>query len=157
LTSKCDLDLGSRELWTGHKINPLIDYANISPPCVTLTLVVGDQFLRTTHRLIIVNKCGKYLQNPFIDKKVMDRTQHIPSNRQCWPWMSKCDLDPGGRGLVVGHDTLSYYNKHLCQVISNSFDKWQSYGHGQTDGHTHKMVLMWLFLWSFWPFLVTQG
>jgi hypothetical protein len=54
--------------------------------------------------------------------------------------MSKCDLDPGGRGLVVWHDTSSYYNKHLCQVISNSFDKWQSYGPSakvwRTDGWT---------------------
>jgi hypothetical protein len=64
-----------------------------------------------------LNNCGKYLQNSFKDKKVMDRTWHMPSNRQCWPWMSKCDLDPGGTGLVVAHDTLSYYNKHLCQVI----------------------------------------
>jgi hypothetical protein len=63
-----------------------------------------------------VKNCDKYLQNPFTDKKVMDRTRHKPSNRQCWPWMSKCDLDPGGRGLVVAHDTSSNYNKHLCQV-----------------------------------------
>jgi hypothetical protein len=31
--------------------------------------------------------------------------------------MSKCDLDPGGRGLVVVHDTSSYYNKHLCKLF----------------------------------------
>jgi hypothetical protein len=80
------------------------------------------------HRFIIVNNCGKYLQNPFKDKKVLDRTWHISSNRQSWPWMSKCYLDLGVRGLIVGHDTSSYYNKHLCQVISDSFDKWQSYG-----------------------------
>jgi hypothetical protein len=111
---------------------------------VTLTLKVGDWFLRMTHRMIIVNNYGKYLQNPFIDKKVIDRTRHIPSNRQFWPWMSKCDLDPGGRGLVVAHDTSYYYNKHLCQVISNSFHKWQSYGPDtkvwrtdrRTDGRT---------------------
>jgi hypothetical protein len=36
--------------------------------------------------------------------------------------MTKCDLDLGGRGLVVAHDTSSYYNKHLCQVISDSFN-----------------------------------
>jgi hypothetical protein len=109
---------------------------------VSLTLEVGDRLMRITHRLIIVNNCGKYLQNPFKDKKVMDRTQHIPSNRKCWPWMSKCDLDPGGKGLVVAYDTSSYYNKYLCQVISNSFDK--CYGpetemwwtDGQKDGQT---------------------
>jgi hypothetical protein len=112
----------------GHKIYPKTDYVNLWPPSLTLTLEVGDQLLRMTHRLIIVNNCGKYLQNPFKDKKVMDQTRLIPSNRQCWPWMSKCDLDLGGRGLVVAHDTSSYYNKHLCQVISDSFDKWQSYG-----------------------------
>jgi hypothetical protein len=37
--------------------------------------------------------------------------------------MSKCDLDLGGKGLVVAHDTSSYYNKHLCQVILDSFNK----------------------------------
>jgi hypothetical protein len=111
---------------------------------MTLTLEVDDRLLHLTHRLIIVNNFGKYLQNPFKDKKVMDRTRHRPSNRQCWPWMSKCNLDPGGKSLVVAHDTSSYYNKHLCQVISDSFDKWQSYGpdtkvwrtDGRTDGHT---------------------
>jgi hypothetical protein len=127
------------KLWTGHKKYPVTDYVNLWPPSVTLTLEVGDQLLRMTHRLIIVNNCGKYLQNPFKDKKVMDLTRHIPSNRQCWPWMSKCDLDLGGRGLVVTHDTSSY-NKHLCQVISDSSDKWQSNGPDtevwQTDGQT---------------------
>jgi hypothetical protein len=99
LNSKCDLDLGGR--WP---------------------------VLRMTHCLIIVNNCCKYLQNPFKDKEVMDRTRHIPSNRQCWPWMSKCDLESGGRGLVVVHDTSCHYSKYLCQVISDSFDKWQSNG-----------------------------
>jgi hypothetical protein len=156
LTSKSDLELGGRDagdtydtssyysdylwqvftksfgsmkkLWTGHKIYSLTDYVDLWPPSVTLTLEVGDQLLRMTHHLIIVNNCGKHLQNPFKDKKVMDRTWHIPSNRQCWHWMSKCYLDPGGMGLVVVHETSSYYNKHFCQVISDSFDKWQSYG-----------------------------
>jgi hypothetical protein len=51
---------------------------------------------------------------------------------------SKCDPDLGGRGADVVFDMLSYYcdylyqvvletssyyNKHLCQIISNSFDK----------------------------------
>jgi hypothetical protein len=106
----------------------ITDYINFWPPNVTLTLKVGDTLLRMTHHLIIVNNCGKYFQNPFKDKKVIDRTRHIPSNRQCWSNMSKCDHDLGGRGLIVAHGTLSYYNKHVCQVISNSFDKWQSYG-----------------------------
>jgi hypothetical protein len=50
---------------------------------VTLTLEVGDRLLHMTHRLIIVNNCGKSLQNPLKIKKVMNRTRHIPSNRQC--------------------------------------------------------------------------
>jgi hypothetical protein len=116
------------------------DYVNFWPPSVTLTLDVSDRLLRMTHRLILVNNCGKYLQNPFKVKKVMDRTRHIPSNRQCWPWMSKCYLDFGVRSLVVAHDIFSYYNKHLWQVISDSYDKWQSYGPdtkvGRTDGLT---------------------
>jgi hypothetical protein len=55
--------------------------------------------------------------------------------------MSKYDLDPGSRGPVVAHDTSTYYKKHLCQVISDSFNKWQGYGpdnksvtDGQIDG-----------------------
>jgi hypothetical protein len=127
---------------------------NLWPPSVTLTLEVGNRLLCMAHRLIIVNNCGKYLQNPFKDKKVMDRTRHIPSNRQCSLWMSKCDLDLGGKGLVVAHDTSSYYNKHLCQVISDSFDKWQSYGldtkvwrtDGQTDIWTEPITISPFFL-----------
>jgi hypothetical protein len=30
----------------------------------------------------------------------------------------KCDLDLGDTGLVVSHDRLSYYGKHLCYIIS---------------------------------------
>jgi hypothetical protein len=115
LTSKCDLELGGRDagvahdtssyysdfsrsiykilwymkkLWTGHKIYPVTDCVNIWFPSVTLTLEVGDQLLRMAHHLIIVKNSGKYLQNPFKYKKVMDRTRHLPSNRQCWPWAS---------------------------------------------------------------------
>jgi hypothetical protein len=110
------------KLWTGHEIYPVTDYVNILPPSVTLTLEVGDQFC-AWHivRLLFTIMASIY-------KIPSSRTRHIPSNRQCWPWMSKCELDPGGKGLVVAHDTLSYYYKHLCQVISNSFYKWQSYG-----------------------------
>jgi hypothetical protein len=95
--------------------------------------------LRMTHCLIIVNNCGKYLQNPFKDKKVMDRTRHIPWNRQYWPWMSKCDLDPGGRGLVVAHDTWSYHNKICAKLFQiplindKVMDRTQKCD-GRTDG-----------------------
>jgi hypothetical protein len=50
-----------------------------------------------THRLIIVTICAKYLQNPLIYEKVMDRTQNIPYNRICLSLTSKCDLNIGGR------------------------------------------------------------
>jgi hypothetical protein len=147
-----------KKLLAGHKIYHITDFVNFWPPSVTLTLEVGDQLLRMTHCLIIVNNCGKYFQNPCKIKKVIRRTRHIPSNRQCWPWMSRYDLDPGCRGLVVAHGTSSYYNKHLCQVISNTFDKWQSYGpdtkvwqaDGQKDGRTDVPTIgvHVLFLWS---------
>jgi hypothetical protein len=88
------------KLWTGHEIYPVTDYVNLWPQSVTLILEVGDRLLRMTHLLIIVSNCGKYLQNPFKDKNVVDRTRHIPSNRQCWPWMSKCNLDLGGVWLL---------------------------------------------------------
>jgi hypothetical protein len=148
-----------KKLWTGHKIYPVMNYVNIWPPSVTLTLEVGDRLLHITHCLIIVNNCSKYLQNPFKDMKVMDRTRHIPSNRQCWPWMSKCDLVLGGRGLVVAHDTSSYYNKHLCQVISDSFDKWQSYGPDTKVWRTDMPLKLtkgpFLLLFSFvWPLIL---
>jgi hypothetical protein len=128
---------------------------------VTLTLEVGERLLRMTHCLIIVNNCGKNLQNPFKDKKVMDRTRHIPSNRQCWHWMSKCDLDIEGRGLVVAQDTSSYYNKHLCQVISDSFDKWQSYGPDtkvwRTDRRTDRRMDRRMEPISISPFFLRKG
>jgi hypothetical protein len=56
---------------------------NLLPPSVTLTLEVGDRLLRMTHRLIIMNNCDKYLQNPFKYKKVMDRSGNKTSTRQC--------------------------------------------------------------------------
>jgi hypothetical protein len=175
LTFKCDLELGGRnagvnhdtssyysdylwqvftkyfsmkKLWTRHKINLITDYVNLWPPSVTLTLEVGDWLLRMTRLLIIVNNCGKYLQNPFKDK-----TRHIPSNKQCWPQMSKCDLHPEGRGLVVAHDISSCYNKHLFQVISDSFGKWQSYGLDtkvwRTDGRMDVLTKWYLCDFSF--------
>jgi hypothetical protein len=52
-----------QKLWTGHKMYP-----------VALTLKVGDRLLRMTHCLIIVNNCGKYLQNPFKEKNGPDTT-----------------------------------------------------------------------------------
>jgi hypothetical protein len=131
-----------KKLWTRHKIYLITDYVNLWTPRVTLTLERGDLLLRMTHRLNIVNNCGKYLQDPFKDKKVIDQTRHTPSNRQSWPWMSKCHLDPGGNGLVVVHDTSTYYNKYLCQVISNSFDKWPLWtGHKSvTTGRTSNQI-----------------
>jgi hypothetical protein len=74
-----------KKLRTGHKIYHITDSVNLLPLSVTLTLEVGDWFLCITHRHIIVNNCGKYLQNPFKDKKVLDQTRHIPSNKQCRP------------------------------------------------------------------------
>jgi hypothetical protein len=135
-----------KKLWTGHKINPLTYYVNIWPPSVTLE--EGDRFFfRMTHCLIIVNNNGKYLQNPFIDKKVMERTRHIPSNRQCWHWMSKCDLDPGSRGLIVAHGTSSYYNKHLWQILlinDKVMDRTRKCD-GRTDGRTEPILISPLF------------
>jgi hypothetical protein len=102
---------------------PITDFINLWPPSVTLTSEVGDRLLCMTHHLIIVNNCVKYLQNPFKDKKVIDRTRHIPSNRQCWPWMSKCNLDLGGRWPVVAHDTSSHYCEQLWQVFTKSLKR----------------------------------
>jgi hypothetical protein len=42
-------------------------------------------------------------------------------------------------------------NTFWDMLRTKMWDRW-------TDGHTHKMILMWLFfVRSFWPFLVTQG
>jgi hypothetical protein len=116
-----------KQLWTGHKIYSVTDYVNLWHSTVTLTLNVEGWLLHMTHRPIIVNICAKYFQNRSMDKTVMGRTRHIPSKRQCWPLITKCDLDLEDRDPVVLHDTSSYYIKHLCQVILNSFDKWHSY------------------------------
>jgi hypothetical protein len=82
------------KIWTHNKIYPETDCVHLWPPSVTLTLEVVDWLLHMSHWLINVNNYGKYLQNPIKDKKVIDRIRNIPSHRQCWPWMSKCYLDP---------------------------------------------------------------
>jgi hypothetical protein len=61
-----------------HKIYPLTDYVNFYLLSITLTLEVGRQVLRMTHRLIIVTICAKYFKNPLIYDKNMDRTQNEP-------------------------------------------------------------------------------
>jgi hypothetical protein len=61
--------LNYEEVLDRLNIYPITDYVNIWPLSVTLILEVGMQVLRMTHRHIIVNNCGKYLQNPFKDKK----------------------------------------------------------------------------------------
>jgi hypothetical protein len=77
---------------------------------------IGDRLLRMTHHLIIVNNCGKYLQNPFKDK-FMDHTRWytlkqtmLILNEQVRPW-------PSSRSLVVAHDTSSYLKKYLCKAF----------------------------------------
>ena len=63
-----------------------------------------------------------------MDENVVDQTQNTPSIRQCWPLISRCDLDLQDRGLVVSHDMSYDYVEHLCQVISKFLHKWLSYG-----------------------------
>jgi hypothetical protein len=41
---------------------------------------------------------------------------------------SKCDLDLGGGGLGVLHDTWLYNYKHAGQIISKSINGWKRYG-----------------------------
>jgi hypothetical protein len=57
------------KLWTGHEIYSVTNFVNLWSQSVTLTLEVGDRLLCMTHLIIIVSNCGKYLQNPFKDKK----------------------------------------------------------------------------------------
>jgi hypothetical protein len=70
---------------------------------------------------LIVSISAKLIQNPLIDEKIMDQTHIIPSIRQNWPLISKCDLDLGVRGLCIAHE-ITYNDKHKCQVISKSRD-----------------------------------
>jgi hypothetical protein len=125
-----------KKLWTRHKIYPLTDYVNLWPPSVTLALNCCTWHIVSLLWTIMAS----IYKIPQKMKTVMVQTRHIPSNRQCWPWMSKFDLDRGGRGLVGVHDTSSHDNKHLCQVIADPLNKWQSYGPDtkvwQTDGRT---------------------
>jgi hypothetical protein len=55
---------------------PIADYVN---HCLDPS--VCDLLLHMAQRLIIVNICAKYLQNPFIYEEVIDRTQNIPFNK----------------------------------------------------------------------------
>jgi hypothetical protein len=133
------------KLWTRHKIYPVTDYVNIWPPSVTLTLKVSDWVLRMTHRLIIVNNYGKYLQNPFIDKKVMDRTRHIPSNRQCWTeWVSATlTLEVGVWLLRMTHRLIII---NICATLfqipfinDKVMDRTRKLTDGRTDGRPAEM------------------
>jgi hypothetical protein len=68
---------------------------------MTLAFEVGDLLLRLTCRLVIVNICAEYFQNPLINVKVMNWTQNIPYNRPYASLTSKCYLDFGGRQLDI--------------------------------------------------------
>ena len=145
------------KLWTGHEICPVTGCANIWPPSVTLTLEAGDLLLSMTHLLIIVSNCGKNLQNPFRDRE--DQTRDILSKRQVdLEWASATlTLEVGVWLLRMTHRLIII---NICAKLfqipfinDKVMDRTR-----KCDGRTApKMVLMWLSLWSFWPFLVTRG
>jgi hypothetical protein len=76
-----------------------------------------------THDLIIVNICAKQFQNTSNNEKYGLHTKIPNKNHIKLALTSKCGLDLGDKCPVVAHDTSSYYNKYLCQVIYISFDK----------------------------------
>jgi hypothetical protein len=59
--------------------------------------------------------------------------------------------------LCTAHLPNEIYQPTQFHVDTSCCFKVMSRTRKRTDGRTHKMILMWLFLWSFWPFLVTQG
>ena len=102
-------------------------------------------------------------------EKVINRTRNTPYIRQCWPLISKCDLDLQDRGLVVSLDKLYDYGVHLCQDVLNSLDGWKSY-RPDTKYTIHQTVLtfvlqvcltsrteVWVFAWHivliWWTFV----
>ena len=81
------------------------------------------------------------------------QTWHDGCNLNCL-----CDLDLWDRGVVLSHDTSSWYAKHFCQVIWKSSNAVQSSDtkFGCTDGQMDSVILIcpqrtfqWLFLDSF--------
>ena len=89
-------------------------YVDMWPPSMTLTFEIC-----MTCRLIIVNICAKYFQNPLRNKRVMNQTLNIAFNIPCWPLTSKCDLkfEHGRSGCFTWHIVLLWWN--VCHVISN--------------------------------------
>jgi hypothetical protein len=112
---------------------------------VTLTLEVSDRLLRMTHRLIIIINNLLWTIVASVDKIPL-KIRQLWTGHDIYPQIDNVDLkwasvtltlEVGVSGLVVVHDTSnsSCYNKHLCNIISDSFyiisdsfDKWQSYG-----------------------------
>jgi hypothetical protein len=72
LISKCDLDLGGR--------------------AASVVLDISSHYCDYLCQII---------QNSLNYEEVLDRKQNMPYNRLCIALTSKCDLEPGGRGLVL--------------------------------------------------------
>jgi hypothetical protein len=85
-----------QNLLTGHKLYSVTDYVNIWPPSVTLTLEVKSGCCAWHIVLLLWTLVASIYKIPSRIRKLWVRTRHTPSNRKCWPWMSKCDLVPGG-------------------------------------------------------------
>jgi hypothetical protein len=88
---------------------------------LTLTLV-EVRVSPKTHCLNMVNICANVFQNTLISEKVSGSDTKRHYNRTLYYTLtSKCDLDLWGRILSVVYDMWSYYDKHVCHIISKSF------------------------------------
>jgi hypothetical protein len=88
---------------------PQIPWKSQWRPFITkcgLDLAGRHLVLRTTHHLLTVKMWAKYFQIPLMDEKGMHWKQNIHYNKLCQSLTTNCDLNLGGRRLLIANDTL---------------------------------------------------
>ena len=122
-------------------INTESMHINTETATVTVTFEIGAWFFRATRRL----------DSPSMHKRITDRTWMVPFLHL------NCLCDLWDRGVVLSHDTFSWYAKHFCQVTWKSLHAVQSYGPDtkKRDGDT-KASIQTLKL-QVWPWPLRQG
>jgi hypothetical protein len=93
-------------------LNIVLDSMNLQNISVTLTFEEMMCFLDATKCCYEIDMRAKLFQNPSMHDKVT-----------VWTWLL-CKW--GQTDMSLSHHTLSWYGRHVCQVILKSFHAWPS-------------------------------